>query len=116
MNYMNIEISDVNSRLKSEVQDFIDLLSKVDTTTLDTESLGELLATVDDFKADLASITNLELLSQELEQALTTGLANNFMSDMKVSSEYNMKLRQQAELKNEKKSNITLGYDKLTRD
>ncbi|MCY9866140.1 hypothetical protein OTK49_26745 [Vibrio coralliirubri] len=113
---MNIEITDVNTRLKTEVQDFLDMLSKVDPSSLDPESLGELLATVDDFKVDLSSIANLEVLSQELEQALTAGLANSFMADMKVSSEYNVKLQQQADLKNDKKSNFTLGYDKLTRD
>ena len=109
------ELSSINQKVNKEITEFIEMCKKIDFESLDELSKAEMLSTLDDFKTDISNLTSLEELSQNLESALQAGLANTLTKDMKLSSEYNMKAKHEAQ-KIENEKNNTIGYDKLKRD
>ncbi|KDM89974.1 hypothetical protein [Photobacterium galatheae] len=112
---MSHKISSINQKIKEEIGEFIDIFNHIDVDNLDEASIHELLTIIEDFKSDISDLSNLEVLSQNLEATLQAGLANTLTKDMKLSSEHNLKLKSEAEKIENQKSNH-LGYDKLQRD
>ncbi|MEH0791213.1 hypothetical protein KW882_02770 [Vibrio parahaemolyticus] len=112
---MSNKLSSINEQVNTEITEFIEMCNQIDFESLDELSKTEMLATLDDFRTDISNLTSLEDLSQNLEAALQAGLANTLTKDMKLSSEYNMKAKHEAQ-KIENEKNNTIGYDKLQRD
>lgn len=112
---MRNKLSSINEQVNTEITEFIEMCNQIDFESLDELSKVEMLATLDDFRTDISNLTSLEGLSQNLEAALQSGLANTLTKDMKLSSEFNIKAKREAQ-KIESEKNNTIGYDKLQRD